>query len=54
MTHIDRAIAKLCKPTPAVDWLLRAGPVVEKLNETSREREAGNGLPKDQIEGANL
>jgi hypothetical protein len=40
-----KAIDRLTKPTAAVDWLLRAGKVVEKLNETSRRAGEPNKQP---------
>jgi hypothetical protein len=27
---------KLCEPTPAVRWLMRAGPIAERLNRDSK------------------
>jgi len=43
---ILRAIDYLSRPTPAVEWLMRAGEIAKRLNEESkRDGGSANNLP---------
>lgn len=52
--HILWAIDRICKPTPAMEWLARVGPIASKLNEEARNDQPRDGSEPNKTLPSNL